>query len=191
MLLLLFIHKHNVLPFFFLFYSSSPPTIIFSWTVTDYETTCRQMGYKGGRYVQWMDRVNSSSSRPLLLENPRCYPGGSSLFQCDWNSRRVGAGVCGKRVRRFNSALHLFLVAFPHRPSHRQATELYQSSPSPCALCYKDTLGRSDRIRSSVVLNNNTYYKYSDVSSINRLVPMKYGPSGLCGFVPWKTTALV
>ena len=54
------------------------------------------MGYQGGRYAQWMDRVNSSSSRPLLLENPRCFPGDSSLFQCDWNSRRVGAGVCGE-----------------------------------------------------------------------------------------------
>lgn len=62
----------------------------------DYQTTCQQMGYEGGRYVQWMDRVNSSSSRPLLLENPRCYPASSSLFDCDWESRKVGAGVCGK-----------------------------------------------------------------------------------------------
>ena len=69
----------------------------FSWTVTDYETTCRQMGFTGGRYVQWMDRVNSSSSRPLLLENPRCQPGTASLLQCsEWQSRKLGAGVCGE-----------------------------------------------------------------------------------------------
>lgn len=29
------------------------------------------------------------------------------------------------------------------------------------------------------------------LSSINRLVPMIYIPGGLCGFVPWKTTALL
>jgi len=75
-----------------------------SWTVTDYQTACRQMGYSGGRYNQWMDRVNSSSSRPLLLENPRCFPGSSSLFQYDWSSRRVGAGVCGNKKNLFFSS---------------------------------------------------------------------------------------
>ena len=99
----------SLLSFLFLFFIcaiNKSTSAIHSWTVTDYETTCRQMGFTGGRYVQWMDRVNSSSSRPLLLEYPRCHPGASSLLQCDdWNSRRLGAGVCGE--------LSLFVFAYP------------------------------------------------------------------------------
>ena len=70
------------------------------------------MGYGGGRYVQWMDRVNSSSSRPLLLENPRCRPGASSLFQCDWDSRRVGAGVCGIIHSFIHPSIHPWIHPF-------------------------------------------------------------------------------
>ena len=71
-----------------------------SWTIADYEATCRQMGYLGGRYVQWMDRVNSSSSRPLLWENPHCSadPQSQLLSDCQWHSRRVGPGVCGEFI---------------------------------------------------------------------------------------------
>jgi hypothetical protein len=130
----IFIHNHNSLPFHL--FSLPRSTKIFSWTVTDYETTCRQMGYTGGRYVQWMDRVNSSSSRPLLLENPQCYPGGSSLFECDWNSRRVGAGVCGKSFVDDSTCYYVLSLCFPSSSSSiRQATELFQSLLSPSVPC--------------------------------------------------------
>ena len=115
--------------------------MISSWTVEDYETTCRQMGFGGGRYVQWMDRVNSSTSRPLLLENPRCRPGASSLFQCDWNSRRVGAGVCGNQQIRF-SPIQLPIV-FTFHPACFFPFFFTRYKRNGCQVCFRSQPGCS------------------------------------------------
>ena len=79
-----------------------------SWTVADYEAACRQMGWSGGRFVEWLDRVNSSSSRPMLWEEPACAQATDAadaadagrrprlVDDCNSSGRRVGPGVCGQ-----------------------------------------------------------------------------------------------
>ncbi|KAL0880639.1 hypothetical protein ABMA27_001864 [Loxostege sticticalis] len=64
-----------------------------NWTVNDMETACRQLGFMGGSFYNWMDRQPGRRAR-LLFEEPRCKGTEYDLFQCDWNSRQLGSGVC-------------------------------------------------------------------------------------------------
>lgn len=57
------------------------------------ETACRQLGFQGGTFFNWFDRQMPLKPR-LLYEDPKCSGTESSLFDCDWNSRQMGAGVC-------------------------------------------------------------------------------------------------
>lgn len=65
----------------------------FSWTINDMETACRQLGFMGGSFYNWMDRQPGRRPR-LLFEEPSCKGIEHDLFQCDWNSRQLGSGVC-------------------------------------------------------------------------------------------------
>ncbi|XP_044255606.1 protein bark beetle isoform X2 [Tribolium madens] len=64
-----------------------------NWTRADMETACRQLGFQGGSFFNWFDRQMPLKPR-LLYEEPKCTGTESSLFDCDWNSRQMGAGVC-------------------------------------------------------------------------------------------------
>ncbi|XP_034826785.1 protein bark beetle isoform X2 [Maniola hyperantus] len=64
-----------------------------NWTINDMETACRQLGFMGGTFYNWMDRQPGRRAR-LLLEEPKCKGTEYDLFQCDWNSRELGSGVC-------------------------------------------------------------------------------------------------
>ncbi|OWR46233.1 Neurotrypsin [Danaus plexippus plexippus] len=64
-----------------------------NWTINDMETACRQLGFMGGTFYNWMDRQPGRRAR-LLLEEPKCKGTEYDLFQCDWNSRQLGSGVC-------------------------------------------------------------------------------------------------
>ncbi|XP_049867990.1 protein bark beetle isoform X2 [Pectinophora gossypiella] len=64
-----------------------------NWTINDMETACRQLGFMGGSFYNWMDRQPGRKAR-LLFEEPRCRGTEDDLFQCDWNSRQLGSGVC-------------------------------------------------------------------------------------------------
>lgn len=64
-----------------------------SWTIPNYEVVCRQMGFKGGRFWNWMDRIQNYQPR-LLLEEPECQGNEDSLFKCSWDRRQLGSGVC-------------------------------------------------------------------------------------------------
>ncbi|CAH2236667.1 jg20886 [Pararge aegeria aegeria] len=64
-----------------------------NWTINDMETACRQLGFMGGTFYNWMDRQAGRRAR-LLLEEPKCKGTEYDLFQCDWNSRQLGSGVC-------------------------------------------------------------------------------------------------
>ncbi|KAG6445644.1 protein bark beetle isoform X2 [Manduca sexta] len=64
-----------------------------NWTINDMEIACRQLGFMGGSFYNWMDRQPGRLAR-LLFEEPRCKGTESDLFQCDWNSRQLGSGVC-------------------------------------------------------------------------------------------------
>lgn len=57
------------------------------------ETACRQLGFMGGTFYNWMDRQPGRRAR-LLFEEPKCKGTEYDLFQCDWNSRQLGSGVC-------------------------------------------------------------------------------------------------
>lgn len=64
-----------------------------NWTINDMETACRQLGFVGGSFYNWMDRQPGRRAR-LLYEEPKCKGTEYDLFQCDWNSRQLGSGVC-------------------------------------------------------------------------------------------------
>ncbi|RVE49659.1 hypothetical protein evm_005716 [Chilo suppressalis] len=64
-----------------------------NWTINDMETACRQLGFMGGSFYNWMDRQPGRRPR-LLFEEPNCKGTEYDLFQCDWNSRQLGSGVC-------------------------------------------------------------------------------------------------
>ncbi|XP_055592413.1 protein bark beetle-like isoform X1 [Uranotaenia lowii] len=84
-----------------------------NWTIADYETTCRQMGYKGGRFWNWMDKIQNYDPR-LLLEDPKCAGKEGSLFECDWKSRQIGSGVCDYHSDIGVQCLPLFDQVTPH-----------------------------------------------------------------------------
>ncbi|XP_050673785.1 protein bark beetle isoform X2 [Leptidea sinapis] len=64
-----------------------------NWTINDIETACRQLGFMGGTFYNWMDRQPGRRAR-LLFEEPKCKGTEYDLFQCDWQSRQLGSGVC-------------------------------------------------------------------------------------------------
>ncbi|CAD7079360.1 unnamed protein product [Hermetia illucens] len=64
-----------------------------NWTVQDYETACRQMGYQGGRFWNWVER-NWNFQPRLLYEEPNCRGTESSLLECSWHTKQIGSGVC-------------------------------------------------------------------------------------------------
>ncbi|KAI8422542.1 hypothetical protein MSG28_006346 [Choristoneura fumiferana] len=64
-----------------------------NWTIHDMETACRQLGFMGGSFYNWMDRQPGRRAR-LLFEEPKCRGTEYDIFQCDWNSRQLGSGVC-------------------------------------------------------------------------------------------------
>jgi len=70
----------------------------FSWTRADLETACRQLGFQGGAWWGWVDRQPGFQPR-LLFEEPKCKGTETSLFECNWPSRQMGAGVCGECYR--------------------------------------------------------------------------------------------
>lgn len=59
------------------------------------------MGFQGGRFWRWMDRETGISRPHLLLEKPNCQNGSTSIFNCQWQSRQLGSGVCGECVYHY------------------------------------------------------------------------------------------
>ncbi|KAL9707408.1 hypothetical protein quinque_010926 [Culex quinquefasciatus] len=84
-----------------------------NWTIADYETTCRQMGYKGGRFWNWMDRIQNYEPR-LLYEEPKCSGTEGSLFDCARGTIQVGSGVCDYHSDVGIQCLPLFDKVTPH-----------------------------------------------------------------------------
>ncbi|XP_058056870.1 protein bark beetle [Anopheles bellator] len=84
-----------------------------NWTIADYETTCRQMGFKGGRFWNWMDRIPNYEPR-LLYEEPHCRGTEGSLFDCAWATKQVGSGVCDYHSDIGVQCLPLFDHVTPH-----------------------------------------------------------------------------
>ncbi|KAK9738697.1 Scavenger receptor cysteine-rich domain [Popillia japonica] len=64
-----------------------------NWTLADMETACRQLGFQGGTFFNWFNRQMPLKPR-LLYEEPNCIGTESTIFECQWNSRQMGAGVC-------------------------------------------------------------------------------------------------
>ncbi|XP_067009482.2 protein bark beetle [Anabrus simplex] len=64
-----------------------------NWTRADLEVVCRQMGFQGGAWWNWVDRQAGYKPR-ILLEEPKCRGTETSLSECDWNSLQMGSGVC-------------------------------------------------------------------------------------------------
>lgn len=51
------------------------------------------MGFQGGRFWNWMDRIPGYDPR-LMYEEPTCSGTEHSLLDCSWASRQLGAGSC-------------------------------------------------------------------------------------------------
>lgn len=51
------------------------------------------MGYQGGRFWNWMERIQNYDPR-LMYEEPNCRGVERSLTECNWAGRQVGAGNC-------------------------------------------------------------------------------------------------
>ncbi|XP_034471844.1 protein bark beetle [Drosophila innubila] len=64
-----------------------------NWTLADYAVACKQLGYRGGRFWNWVERTPGYYPR-LLYEQPKCRGGENSLLDCSWSSRQMGAGSC-------------------------------------------------------------------------------------------------
>lgn len=73
--------------------SNTNRNLFYSWTIADYETTCRQMGFQGGRFWNWMERIQNFDPR-MMYEEPACRGTESSLTECMWDTRQIGAGNC-------------------------------------------------------------------------------------------------
>ena len=69
--------------------------LICSWTAVDLGVACRQLGYTGGEYYEWQDRVNNDTSA-LLYEAPNCIGNEDDITKCEWYSHAMGGGVCGE-----------------------------------------------------------------------------------------------
>lgn len=108
-----------------------------SWTIPDYETVCRQMGYQGGRFWNWMERIPGFAPR-LQYEEPSCGGRESSLMHCSWASRQLGAGSCEYHsdigvqclAQREQASAHWRGLRFQYAPAeHRLADDntVYES----------------------------------------------------------------
>ena len=51
------------------------------------------MGFKGGRFWNWIEKLQNFNPR-LLLEEPDCTGIEHSLFDCQWSRHQMGSGVC-------------------------------------------------------------------------------------------------
>lgn len=51
------------------------------------------MGFKGGRFWNWIERLQDLQPR-LLFEEPTCRGTENSLRECMWQNRQIGSGVC-------------------------------------------------------------------------------------------------
>ncbi|KAL1463177.1 hypothetical protein WDU94_014956, partial [Cyamophila willieti] len=106
-----------------------------NWTVVDMETTCRQLGYQGGRWWAWLDREPGPPQPRLLLEQPRCSGTESTLDQCSsWTTKQLGSGVCEyhpdlaiqclpSHIMTPNTAQHWRGISFQHAKYEKQLTQ--------------------------------------------------------------------
>lgn len=51
------------------------------------------MGFQGGRFWNWVERLANFQPR-LLYEEPACKGQEASLLECMWSTRQIGSGVC-------------------------------------------------------------------------------------------------
>ena len=51
------------------------------------------MGFQGGRFWNWIEKLQNYDPR-LLYEEPECRGTEHSLFECQWQHRQLGSGVC-------------------------------------------------------------------------------------------------
>lgn len=51
------------------------------------------MGFQGGRFWNWMERIPNFDPR-MMYEEPACRGTESSLTECMWHTRQIGAGSC-------------------------------------------------------------------------------------------------
>lgn len=51
------------------------------------------MGFQGGRFWNWVEKLQNYDAR-LLYEEPECRGVEHSLVECAWSSRQIGSGVC-------------------------------------------------------------------------------------------------
>lgn len=129
-----------------------------NWTRADYETACRELGYQGGRWSGWIDRLWPATPR-LLYEDPQCHGTESSLQDCaQWSNRQLGSGVCDYHP-------DITISCLPRHDGSSQGTKHWRG------IRFEDAL-----YETSLIQDHTSYVKKS--KSILRYVSLKYAGSG-------------
>lgn len=71
------------------------------------------MGFQGGRFWNWVERLSNFESR-LLYEEPSCQGTESTLTECSWNTIQIGSGVCDYHNDIGVQCLPLHETSTPH-----------------------------------------------------------------------------
>ncbi|CAM1311440.1 Uncharacterised protein g5687 [Pycnogonum litorale] len=82
-----------------------------NWTDSDMNVACQQLGFSGGHFYRWYERSNDT--KQLLYESPNCTSNRKSLFDCQWQQRQMGSGVC-------DDHMDLGIECRPHSDVDRQ-----------------------------------------------------------------------
>lgn len=71
--------------------------INYRWNNADLQTTCRHLGYRGGRFLRWMESKRDKLHTRLMLSNLQCQGIENDLVSCvGWGNKKLGSGSCGK-----------------------------------------------------------------------------------------------
>lgn len=57
---------------------------------------CQELGFRGGDFTHWFD--GHKNDKRVLWQKPACSGAEESVYNCDWMSRKMGSGVCGKNI---------------------------------------------------------------------------------------------
>jgi len=70
---------------------------MYRWNNADLQTTCRHLGFRGGKFLRWMEPTVDKLHTRLLLSNLQCKGVENDLNSCSgWENKKLGSGSCGK-----------------------------------------------------------------------------------------------
>lgn len=95
------------------------------------------MGFQGGRFWNWMEKISNFNPR-LLYEEPNCRGTEASLIECQWEKRQIGSGSCDYHNDIGIQCLPLYETASSHWRGIR-----FENAPSEQRLALDNTVYES------------------------------------------------